>query len=283
MRASLKIVGSMLGASALLVALAVTSWACPPDLGTTPPSGPPGGGIQVNGEYFAEGSLVELHWSTPGGSLLGMAKGPVFLTSVRIPASATPGKYSIVAVDHATASVITYATFRVAIPVTAPVATQPVAAPVAKPVAAQPASAAKPAANSAAAQPAARASVATASVAEPAVVANSASSAAETATLPVLPVQFHEDSHATSQGLAKDVLKTAPRSRHATAPLNIPREAGAVAVGLVLVLGLAVAFRRRLRRQLEDPSKAAKVIPLVRSGHKPTASQLPQDRDRLSA
>lgn len=277
MRVTLKFLGSMAGAGALLLTLAATSWACAPQMGITPNSGPPGGWTQVDGEYFADGSLVALHWNSARGPILGMVTGPVFLISVRIPADANPGVYWIVAIDHGTGSVIVSDHFRVSVPAAAPVATQP--SGVSKSVSAR-AAAPKSIPTSAVAQPRARASVATASMADPVAATNSISPSTHAAA-PLVPLQLREDSRATSGRLTKDVVPTAIRPVQTAGALNV-KDAGAGAAGLVFVLGLAVALRRRLRPKLEDPP-TAKVIPLVRAGLKPPASGPMKDRDRLSA
>lgn len=277
MRVTLKFLASMAGAGALLLTLAATSWACAPQMGITPNSGPPGGWTQVDGEYFADGSLVALHWNGANGPILGMAKGPVFLISVRIPANANPGVYWIVAIDHGTGSVIVSDHFQVAMPTAVPVATQP--AGVSKSVSA-PAAAPKSVPNIAPAQPGARASVATASMADPVAVTTSISPSAQAAA-PLVPRQLREGSRATGGRLTKDVVATAIRPVQTTGAMTV-KDAGAAAAGVVLVLGLAVLARRRLRPKLADPS-TAKVIPLVRAGLQPPASRLMDDRDLLSA
>lgn len=79
------------------------AWACTPNAVVTPltpQSGHAGTSVTVTGDTFSNG-VVDVHWGSATGHLLGSTTGPNFSVTVRIP-DARPGIYAVVAVDRQT-------------------------------------------------------------------------------------------------------------------------------------------------------------------------------------
>ena len=87
-------------ASVAVILLASAAWACTSQCSImlAIAQGSPGSRSVVTAKDFQAGSTVELRWGTANGRLLGTGTGPSFNYPVQIPADATPGTYTVVAV-----------------------------------------------------------------------------------------------------------------------------------------------------------------------------------------
>lgn len=96
------------GIMGAMVLAASVAWACSPSayISARPGAGPAGSNVVVSGSQFhPTGSgfrQVEIHWNSPSGLELGRFDGPSFSNSVRVPSTAAPAVYYLVAVQRNT-------------------------------------------------------------------------------------------------------------------------------------------------------------------------------------
>lgn len=100
---SRKLIRTGLFAAVAVVAMAATAWACVPvaTLQASPSEAAPGDEITITGRFYNE-NAVTLHWNGLDGPVLGTItpENRLIDGTVRVPRSAEPGNYTVVATQE---------------------------------------------------------------------------------------------------------------------------------------------------------------------------------------